>query len=66
MDNIINTNEIDITKITFSGSNDLINRFNKYIRENIKDYKTHIGKTTFPKKEENNYRMDFTRYAFKR
>ena len=51
---------IDISKLTLSGSHELIGELNKYIRDNIKGYKTHIGKTTFPQKERNNYRMDFT------
>lgn len=57
---------IDITKLTLTGSHEQINAINKYIRENIKGYKTHIGKTFFPSKERNNYRVDFTRNAYKR
>ena len=51
---------IDVSKLTLSGSHHLIDELNKYIRENAKGYKTHIGKTSFPKKEKNHYRMDFT------
>lgn len=51
---------IDISKLTLSGRHGLIDSLNKYVRENIKGYRTHIGKTSFPLKERNNYRMDFT------
>lgn len=64
-ESIPNLDGIDITKLTLTGSHEQINGMNKYIRENIKGYKTHIGKTTFPNKEKNNYRMDFTRNAYK-
>lgn len=56
---------IDITKLALTGSHEQINDINKYIRENIKGYKTHIGKTSFPSKERDNYRVDFTRNAYK-
>lgn len=58
-------NGIDITKLTLTGSHEQINEINKYIRENIKGYKTHMGKTFFPNKSRNNYRIDFTRNAYK-
>lgn len=63
--NIMDLDNIDITKLTLVGSRDLIDELDKYLRENIKAYKTHIGKTTFPNKESNNYRLDFTRNAYK-
>ncbi|MDO5555516.1 MAG: HAD hydrolase family protein [Clostridia bacterium] len=56
----------DITKITLTGSHELIDNLNKYIRESIKGYKTHIGVTSFPVKSKNNYRLDFTRNSYKR
>lgn len=59
-DEITNLEGIDISKLTVTGSHKLIDGLNKYIRENIKGYKTHIGKTSFPQKERNNYRIDFT------
>lgn len=65
-EDISDLDEIDITKLTLTGSHEQINKINKYIRENIKGYKTHIGKTSFPNKERNNYRVDFTRNAHKR
>ncbi len=64
-ENISDLDEIDITKLTLTGSHEQINDINKYIRENVKGYKTHIGKTSFPNKERNNYRVDFTRNAYK-
>lgn len=65
-DHIEDLEGVDITKLTLVGSHELINQINKYIRENIKGYKTHMGKTTFPTKDSDNYRMDFTRNAYKR
>lgn len=65
-EDICDTENIDITKITFVGSHKQIEDLNKYIGENFKKYKTHIGRTTFPEKQQQNYRMDFTRYAYKR
>ena len=57
---MFNLEGIDITKLTIAGSNEQIIAMNKYIRENLKGYKTHMGKTSFPNKDKNNYRMDFT------
>lgn len=65
-EDISDLNEIDITKLTLTGSHERINEINKYIRDNIKGYKTHIGKTSFPSKARDNYRVDFTRNAYKR
>lgn len=56
---------IDITKLALTGSHEQINKINKYIRENIKGYKTHMGKTSFPSNDRDNYRIDFTRNAYK-
>ena len=64
--NISDLENMDITKLTLSGSHEQIDEMNKFIRENIKGYKTHLGKTSFPTKSEDNYRLDFTRYAYKR
>lgn len=55
---------IDITKLTITGSRKQIDKMNNYIRENIKGYKTHIGKTSFPNKSRDNYRLDFTRNEY--
>lgn len=63
---ISDLNEIDITKLTLTGPHEQINKINKYIRDNIKGYKTHVGKTFFPIESKNNYRIDFTRNAYKR
>ncbi len=60
-----NIDEIDITKITLTQSREQIDKINQFIRENVKGYKTHIGKTSFPCKSKNNYRLDFTRNAYK-
>lgn len=57
---------IDITKLTLAAEHDKIEKINRYIRENIKGYKTHMGKTSFPTKDRDNYRIDFTRNAYKR
>lgn len=63
--NMTDLDEIDITKLTLTGSHEQINKINKYIRDNIKGYKTHMGKTSFPSKARDNYRIDFTRNAYK-
>lgn len=63
--NMTDLDGIDITKLTLTGSHEQINNINKYIRDNIKGYKTHMGKTFFPNKSRNNYRIDFTRNAYK-
>lgn len=57
---------LDITKLTLTGPHEQIKEINEFIRENIKEYKTHMGKTLFPDRLENNYRLDFTRNAYKR
>lgn len=57
---------IDITKLTLTGQNGLILRIKRFIENNIKGGKTHYGETTFPKKQANNYRLDFTRKPYKR
>lgn len=61
-----NLDDIDITKITLTGEHKLIERLNKYIRDNVRGYKTHMGATTFPCSKNNNYRLDFTRKPYKR
>lgn len=60
-----NLDDIDITKITLTGEHKLIERLNKYIRDNVRGYKTHMGATTFPCSKNNNYRLDFTRKPYK-
>lgn len=55
---------LEITKLTLTGTHDQISSINSYIRENIRGYKTHLGKTYFPEKSKNNYRLDFTRNAY--
>lgn len=65
-DNIQDLDNIDITKLTLTGSHEQINNINKYIKQNISGYKTHMGKTFFPNKQQNNYRVDITRNAYKR
>jgi hypothetical protein len=60
-----NLDDIDITKITLTGSHKLIERLNKYIRDNVRGYKTHMGATAFPSNKNNNYRLDFTRKSYK-
>ena len=64
--NVDKTDEMDITKVTFTGDHNQIKKLNSYIEENFKEYKAHIGRTTFPKKEYENYRLDFTRNAHER
>ena len=63
---ITNIDGIDISKITFVGSHELMDSFNRYLKKNFKKFKTHMGRTSFPRKERNNYRMDFTRHEYKR
>ena len=65
-EDIMNLEDIDITKLTLTGSHELIKDIDKFVRENVKGYKTHLGKTSFPIKSKNNYRVDFTRNAHKR
>lgn len=65
-EDITDLEKLDITKLTLTGSHEQINDINKFIRENIRGYKTHLGKTFFPQKERDNYRIDFTRNAYKR
>jgi len=65
-EDILDLEGIDITKLTLASTHGKINKINKYIREEIKGYRSHIGKTSFPKKENDNYRLDFTRHAYKR
>lgn len=65
-DNILDTEGIDITKLTVTASHDKINELNRFIKHNINGYETHVGKTSFPNKSRNNYRIDFTRNAYKR
>ncbi len=59
-EDITNLEGIDITKLTITGTHNLIDQLNTFVREKVKGYKTHIGKTSFPEKSRNNYRMDFT------
>lgn len=61
-----NLDNIDITKLTLTGTHQKIIDIKKFIEENIKKGKTHLGKTSFPCKESNNYRIDFTRRKYKR
>lgn len=56
---------MDITKLTLSGENRLILDIKKYIERNLKKGKVHLGQTSFPKKKENNYRVDYTRREYK-
>ena len=63
-ENIDNLENIDITKLTLTGSHEQIDKINNYIRNNINGYKTHIGATSFPIESKNNYRLDFTRNAY--
>ena len=56
--------DINITKLTITGSRKQIDTMNNYIRENIKGYKAHIGRTSFPNKSRDNYRLDFTRNEY--
>lgn len=65
-ENIDNLDDIDITKITLAGPHKLIDRLSRYIRDNVRGYKTHMGATTFPCSKNNNYRLDFTRKPYKR
>jgi len=60
IEDITNIEGLDISKLTLTGYHDFIDELNKAIREDVKGYKTHIGKTTFPSKGKNNYRIDFT------
>lgn len=59
-ENITDIDNMDITKLTLTGTHSQIYELNRYIEENIKGHKTHIGVTSFPIKSDNNYRLDFT------
>lgn len=65
-EDITNLEGIDITKLTVTALHDKIQILNRFIKDNIKGYETHIGKTDFPDKSRNNYRIDFTRRTYKR
>lgn len=65
-EDITNLEGIDITKLTVTASHDKIQILNRFIKDNIKGYETHIGKTSFPSISRNNYRIDFTRRTYKR
>lgn len=65
-EDITNLEGIDITKLTVTASHDKIQILNRFIKDNIKGYETHIGKTYFPIESKNNYRIDFTRRTYKR
>lgn len=49
MNSFENLDGIDITKLTLAGTHDQITRVKKYIEQNIKRGKTHLGQTSFPK-----------------
>lgn len=65
-ENFDNLDNIDITKLTLTGQNGEILIIKRFIEKNVKGGKTHYGQTTFPKKQDNNYRLDFTRKPHKR
>jgi len=50
----------DITKITLTGSKEQIDDIIDYVKQNLPQYETHQGKTSFPKEKYNNYRVDCT------
>lgn len=50
----------DITKITLTGSKQQIDEIINYVAQNLPQYETHQGKTSFPKEKYNNYRVDCT------
>jgi len=58
--NIAKENISDITKVTLTGSEKLIDKTIEYINENYKEIKAHKGKSSFPLKSEDNYRIDVT------
>lgn len=64
-DNFDGLEDIDITKLTLAGTHDQITRIKRFIEQNIKRGKTHLGQTSFPQKQDNNYRIDFTRRTYK-
>ena len=57
---------INITKLTLTGTHDKILMMKRFIEKNVKKGKTHLGQTSFPKQQDNNYRIDFTRRTYKR
>lgn len=65
-EDITDLDGIDVTKLTVTASHDRIHDLNRFIKDNIKGYETHIGKTSFPIESKNNYRIDFTRRTYKR
>lgn len=65
-ENFDDLDNIDITKLTLTGTNGQILRIKRFIKDNIKNGQTHYGQTAFPKKQDNNYRLDVTRKQYKR
>lgn len=64
-EDITDLDGIDVTKLTVTASHDKIQSLNRFIKDSIKGYETHIGKTSFPIESRNNYRIDFTRRTYK-
>ena len=59
-DDMLNLQDIDITKLTLSGTHEQIINIDRFIKSNIPHYKTHLGMSKFPTREESTYRLDFT------
>lgn len=59
-EDILDLEDIDITKLTLSGTHRQINGVNKFIKENIPHYRTHLGMSKFPTRKDTTYRLDFT------
>lgn len=59
-DDMLDLADIDITKLTLSGTHEQISEVDKFIKENIPHYRTHLGISKFPTKVDTTYRLDFT------
>lgn len=63
-EDIGNISDIDVTKLTLAAPHPQINELYTFLRNNFPNHRCHIGKTSFPATLKNNYRIDFTRYAY--
>ena len=59
-EDMLELSDIDITKLTLSGTHEQISSVDKFIKDNIPHYKTHLGISKFPTRVDTTYRLDFT------
>lgn len=66
VNNFNSLEDINITKLTLTGTHDKILLMKRFIEKSVKKGKTHLGQTSFPEQQDNNYRIDFTRRTYQR